>query len=53
MSNLLIFFSILVSVGIISAGVFLIFRFLSKRKDKLELVRSFFTEEGEEIHIGI
>jgi hypothetical protein len=53
MSYWLIFSSIFVSAGIISVGSFLIFKFSAKRKNKNLFRNTFFTEEGEEIHLGI
>jgi len=53
MSYWLIFSSVFVSVGIISIGSFLIFKSSAKRKNKNFFENTFFTEEGEEIHIGI
>ena len=53
MSFWLIFSSIFVSTGIISVGSFLIFKFLAKKKNQNVFKDVFFTEDGEEIHIGI
>lgn len=53
MSFWLIFSSIFVSAGIISVGSFLIFKFFTKKKNQNVFRNAFFTEEGEEIHIGI
>jgi hypothetical protein len=53
MSYWLIFSSIFVSAAIISVGSFLIFKFSVKKRKRDLFKNTFFTEEGEEIHIGI
>lgn len=49
----LVFSSIFVLAGVILVGSFLIFKFFIKKKNQNLFSNAFFTEEGEEIHIGI